>query len=110
LTIVPAKTGPVLVVTAPYDVLLTSGLGLVFGTGKPRVYPFQTCNLVGCVAEIALTPGLREAMLQAKDGKLLFGSLNQKVVAISFSLQDFRRAEKALFASQKKRNFLGVAI
>jgi invasion protein IalB len=110
LTIVPAKTGTVLVVTAPYDVLLPAGMGLVLGNDKPRAYPYQLCNLAGCVAQIPFDDNLRNAMLNAQQGKLLFGSLNRKIVAVVFSLKGFADAEKALEAHQNKQSFLGMAI
>jgi invasion protein IalB len=110
LTIVPAKTGSVLVVTAPYDVLLPAGLGLVLGKDKPRAYPYQICNISGCVAQIPFDDKLRDAMLNNDQGKLLFGSLNKKIVAVMFSLTGFADAEKALDAHQNKNSFLGMAI
>lgn len=110
LTIVPAKTGTVLVVTAPYDVLLPAGLGLVLGSDKPRAYPYQFCNFAGCVAQIPFDDNLRNAMLNNSQGKLLFGSLNKKVVAVVFSLKGFADAEKALEAHQNKSSFLGMSL
>lgn len=110
LTIVPAKTGTVLVVTAPYDVLLPAGMGLVLGKDKPRAYPYQICNLAGCVAQIPFDDRLRNAMLNNDQGKLLFASLNKKIVAVVFSLKGFADAEKALEAHQNKSSFLGMSL
>lgn len=110
MTIVPVKTGAVLVVTAPYDVLLPAGMGLVLGNDKPRAYPYQLCNLAGCVVQIPFDDNLRNAMLNNDQGKLLFGSLNKKIVAVVFSLKGFADAEKALEAHQNKNSFLGMTI
>jgi invasion protein IalB len=110
LTIVPAKAGAVLVITAPYDVLLPAGLGLVIGNDKPRAYPYQFCNFAGCVVQIRFDDNLRDAMVKAQQGKLLFGSLDKKIVAVVFSLKGFADAEKALEAHQNKNSFLGISL
>jgi invasion protein IalB len=110
LTIVPTKSGTILAITAPYDVLLTAGVGLAVGDGKPRLYSYQTCNGTGCIATIPIDDAMRDAMLHAKTGKLLFGSLNQRAISVLFSLQGFDRADKALEARQHHHGFLGMAI
>jgi invasion protein IalB len=110
LTILPAKKGKVLVVTAPFNVLLPEGFGLVLGKDKPRVYPFQTCSPAGCIAEVKMDDALRDAMRHTEQGKLLFGNLEQKTVTIEFSLKGFGRADKAFEAHQHRHSFLGMAI
>jgi invasion protein IalB len=108
LTMVPAKSGTVLVVTVPFDVLLTSGIGLVLGDGKPRVYPYLTCNNDGCLAQIPVDDDLRAQMRRNQKGKLLIGSLDRKTVAIVFSLSGFASADDALMARQNPHSFLGI--
>ena len=110
LTVLRSKTGTVLVVTAPFNVLLPEGLGLALGNDKPRAYAFQTCNPAGCIAEIKMDDALRDAMRNATQGKLLFGSLDRKTVTVEFSLQGFDRADKAFEAHQHRHSFLGMAI
>jgi invasion protein IalB len=110
LTMVPAKPGAVLVVTVPYNVLLTSGIGLVLGDGKPRVYPYLTCNNAGCIAQIPVDADLRAQMRAGDKGKLLLGSLDRKTVAIVFSLNGFAAADDALMARRHPLSFLGMAI
>jgi invasion protein IalB len=110
LAIVPAKSGSVLVVTAPFDVLLTAGMGLVLDGGKPRAYPYVTCNNAGCIAQIPFDDALRSEMRSAKQGKLLFGNLDRKTVAVMFSLDGFARADDAIKARQSGHTFFGMAI
>ncbi len=110
LTMVPNKTGAVLVVTVPHDVLLTAGIGLVLGDAKPRVYPYLTCNSAGCIAQIPLDEALLAQMRQAGNGKLLVGSLDRKTVQIVFSLSGFARADEAFMARQNGSSFFGMAI
>jgi invasion protein IalB len=101
LAIVPAKSGTVLAITAPFDVLLPPGLGLGFGNDKPHVYAYRTCNYAGCIVEIPLDDALKSSFENSANGKLLLASLSGKLVSISFSLSGFPRAEKALLANQK---------
>jgi invasion protein IalB len=110
LAMLHTKKGTVLVVTAPFNVLLPEGLGLVLGKDKPRVYSFQACNTVGCIAEIKVDDALRNELRQTAQGKLLFGNLDRKTVAIEFSLQGFEQADKAFEAHRHRHSFLGMAI
>jgi invasion protein IalB len=87
-----------MIVTMPFDVLLEPGMGLMVGTDKVRVYPYQTCNGVGCVATIAVDDKLASSLRGAKDARLLFAALNNKPIGLSFSLNGF---DKAYDASSK---------
>lgn len=100
-TIVPAKSGTILAITAPFDVLLPPGLGLVLGNDKPRTYAYQTCNANGCIVEMPMDDAMKASFENSSDGKLLLASLNGKLVSVTFSLKGFPRAEKALIANQK---------
>ena len=51
-----------LIVTVPFNVLLDPGIGLGLGNDKPRVYPFETCNGVGCIGRIPLDDDLAKAI------------------------------------------------
>jgi invasion protein IalB len=110
LTLVHAKERVVLVVTVPFDVLLTSGVGLDLGDGKPRAYHYLTCNSAGCIAQIPVDANMQAQMRQGQRGKLLLGSLDRKTVAIVFSLTGFAAADDALAARRHSHSFLGMAI
>lgn len=110
LTLLPAKTGTALIVTVPFDVLLTAGAGLSLGDAKPRIYPYLTCNNAGCIAQIPVDDALRAQMRASGQGKLLVGSLDRKTVQIVFSLSGFARADDAMKARQNRHGFLGLPI
>ncbi len=99
-----AKDGVEMVVTAPFDVLLPPGMGLVIGTDKVRVYPYQTCNSVGCIATIPVDDKLLGSLRAAKDAKLLIMAPNNKPVAVPFSMNGFTRAHDALTNFEARRN------
>ncbi|HEY5337258.1 MAG TPA: invasion associated locus B family protein, partial [Rhizomicrobium sp.] len=106
LTASLAPAGPVMVVTVPYNVLLEAGMALGFGSDKPKVYPYATCNMAGCVAQIPIDAAMRNSLRDAPQGKLLFEGLNKRVVQVSFSLNGFKRADDA--ANQSKSGFMGM--
>jgi len=93
LVLVHAKTGPALIVTVPYNVMIASGIGLAFGKDKPRVYPLMTCDGEGCIAKIPVDDALRSGMRQNPQGRILFANMQKQVVQISFSLNGFVRAD-----------------
>lgn len=93
LNLVPGAKGQVLVVTVPYDVLIAPGLGLGFGGGKPKTYPYFTCNGVGCVARIALDNAMRASLRQESQGQLVFVNANNQSVQVTYPLAGFKRAD-----------------
>lgn len=93
LSLIDTKTGRQLIVTVPYDVLLPSGVGLVFGKDKVRVYPYKTCDMNGCVAQVTVDDALLKAMRPQRDAKILLAQLDNRVAALPFSLKGFARAE-----------------
>ena len=103
LAFADGKAGRELVVTVPYDVLLPSGVGLVFGKDKVRVYPYKTFYTPGCIALIKVDDGLIKAMRPQRDAKLLLAQLDNRVAALPFSLKGFARAEDAYTSDRAKR-------
>ena len=99
-----AKTGMELVVTMPFDILLSPGMGLSVGTDKVRVYPYQTCSRSGCIATIPVDDALRTSLHNAKQARLLFAMLNNRPVGLPFSLNGFARADDAFTNFESRRN------
>ena len=56
------EAGNTLIVTVPFNVLLDPGIGISLGNDKPRVYPFETCNGVGCIVRIKFDEDLQKAI------------------------------------------------
>lgn len=92
-----------LIITVPYDVLLPSGVGLVLGKDKPRVYPYRTCDDNGCIADTKFDDALVKAMRPQPEAKLLIAQLDNKVAALPFSLKGFTKAEDAYNSDQARR-------
>jgi len=108
LRLVQGDKGSVLVVTAPYNVLLRPGLGLAFGDAKPRIYPFITCNGEGCVVQIPVDDALRASLRQEPQARLLFANMNKQTVQVSFSLRGFKRADDVARRFESKLWWLGA--
>ncbi|MEJ1968165.1 MAG: invasion associated locus B family protein [Rhizomicrobium sp.] len=96
-----------LLVTVPFNVLLDPGIGLGIGTDKPKVYPFETCNGVGCVVRIAFTDDLVKSLKTAADGnvpaRILFAGLDGKPVGLPFSLKGYSDVIAAYNDNEAKR-------
>lgn len=103
LVIFRLKDDNQLIVTVPYNVLLDPGIGLAFGKDKPRVYPFETCNGVGCVVRIKYDDDLVKAIAAAPDARILFAGLDGKPVGLPFSLKGFVDANNAFASAEARR-------
>lgn len=96
--------GMEMIITMPYDVLLDPGMGLSVGSDPVRVYPYQTCNGIGCVAAVPVDDKLVTSLRNAKDARLLFAALNNKPIGLSFSLSGFDAAYNAYSNAESKRH------
>jgi invasion protein IalB len=103
LSIFRLKGASTLVVTVPYNVLLDPGIGIGLGNDKPRVYPFETCNGVGCVVRITFDDDLASAIAAAPQARILFAGLDGKPVGLPFSLKGFKEANNAFASTEAKR-------
>jgi invasion protein IalB len=103
LSIFRVKDASTLVVTVPFNVLLDPGIGLGLGNDKPRVYPFETCNGVGCVVRIAFDDGLQKAIGAAPQARILFAGLDGKPVGLPFSLKGYSDVMSAFDNAEGKR-------
>jgi len=92
-----------LIVTVPYNVLLEPGIGIGLGNDKPRIYPFETCNGIGCVVRIAFDDDLAKAIGAAPQARILFAGLDGKPVGLPFSLKGYKDALAAFNSAEGKR-------
>jgi len=93
-----------LIVTVPFNVLLDPGIGLGLGNDKPRVYPFETCNTVGCVVRIPFDDNLAKAVGAAPQARILLAGLDGKPVGLPFSLKGYQDALAAFSSAEAKRH------
>jgi invasion protein IalB len=90
--------------TLPYGVALTAGMGLVVGKDPVRIYPYRTCNTVGCIAVTDFDDKLSDSIKAAPDARVMFASLDGKPVAVPLSLKGFKTALGVYNSAEAKRH------
>lgn len=103
LSIFKLKGESVMLVTVPYNVLLEPGIGLGFGNDKPLVYPFETCNGVGCIVKVPFNDALAKKLSGAPQARILFAGLDGKPVGLPFSLKGFKASYAAYNSKEGQR-------
>jgi invasion protein IalB len=99
-----------MIFTVPLGLALQPGMGLIIGkdaSGKdnaPLVFPYRTCNSVGCIAELPLDDKALAGMNAGKDGKVLFAGLDGKPVAVPLSLKGYAEASHAYRSAEARRS------
>jgi invasion protein IalB len=81
-----------LIVTLPYNTLLEPGMALAFDAAKPQVFPYETCNGVGCVVRIAFDDKFGAEFAAASRSRILFAGLDAKPVGLPYSMRGFADA------------------
>ena len=104
LSIFRLKGANTMVVTVPFNVLLDPGIGLGLGNDKPRVYPFEICNSVGCVVRFPFDEVLAKAIATAPQARILFAGLDGKPVGLPFSLKGYADALGVFNSNEAKRH------
>ncbi|HEX4301893.1 MAG TPA: invasion associated locus B family protein [Rhizomicrobium sp.] len=109
LSIFRIKGAATMVVTVPYNVLLDPGIGLQFGTDKPRVYPFEVCNEVGCLVRVPFDDSLAKAMSAAAaaatpGARILLVGMDGKPAALPFSLKGYKDVYHVFDSTEAKRH------
>ncbi len=92
-----------MLVTVPFNVLLDPGIGIVFGTDKPKLYQYEYCGGLGCVVRVKYDADVENAMVAASQAKILLAGLDGKAAALPFSLKGFVEAHKAFVSDAAKR-------
>jgi len=104
LSIFRLKGDNTLIVTVPFNVLLEPGLALGFGNDKPLIYPYETCNGVGCIVRVKFDDTLRAALGKTTSARVLFAGLDGKPVGLPFSVKGFNEAAAAFDTAEARRH------
>jgi invasion protein IalB len=103
LTVFRLKDARTMIVTVPFNVLLEPGIGIGLGNDKPRIYPFETCNGMGCLVRISVDDKLWAAIGSAPQARILVAGLDGKPVGLAFSLKGFSAASDAFANAEAQR-------
>jgi invasion protein IalB len=104
LSIFRLKDDNTLIITVPFNVLLEPGLALGFGNDKPLVYPYETCNGVGCIVRVKFDDALRASIGKTAQARVLFAGLDGKPVGLPFSVKGFNEAAAAFDTAEARRH------
>ena len=104
-TITTDKDGKqVLGFTLPYGVALEAGMGLQFGTDPVKVYPYRTCNTIGCIAVTPFDQAMSTSLKSGKDTFLMFAGLDGKPVKMPISLKGYDRSYGVWKSAEARRH------
>lgn len=91
-----AAEEPVLLLTFPSGILLSTGWQYQIDAGRPSVLPFEICNSEGCHVGVKLDATLLNAMKRGSKMKVTFFDAAREKVTPEISLIGFTKAWEAL--------------
>jgi invasion protein IalB len=103
LSLIRVKGKNELYVTVPFNVLLEPGIALSLGSEKPRLYPYEVCNSVGCLVKVPVDDALINAIRNAPQARVLLAGLDGKPVGLPFSLKGFGDGVDAFDSAEATR-------
>ncbi len=90
--------------TLPFGVALEAGMGLRLGKEPVKVYPYRTCNQVGCIATTPFDDNLKNALKNSEDAAVMFAGLDGKPVAVPVSFKGYQKSLSAWHAAENRRH------
>jgi invasion protein IalB len=98
------EDAPLVVITAPFNVLLQAGMGLTVDAGAMKVFPFRVCLASGCIAQLMPDEQLTRSILHAQRLRVTVAGLDGKSVPIELSPKGFDHAVRAMQDWEDKRH------
>jgi invasion protein IalB len=90
--------------TLPHGVALEAGMGLRIGKEPVKVYPYRTCNSVGCIAVTPWTDALANSLKNADDVAVMFAGLDGKPVSVPMSFKGYSKSYSAWKSAEARRH------
>jgi invasion protein IalB len=90
--------------TLPFGVALEAGMGMRIGKDPVKVYPYRTCNSVGCIATTPFDEPLSNSLKGSDDASVLFAGLDGKPVSVPFSFKGYQTSMSAWKSAEAKRH------
>jgi invasion protein IalB len=87
----------------PLGVALEAGMGMTIGKDPVKVYPYRTCNAVGCLATAPFDDKLAAALKGATEAKLMFATLEGKPIAVNVTFKGYSKGVRAWRSGDAKR-------
>jgi invasion protein IalB len=92
LTVLPKNKSDVMEIIVPLGLMIPPGVRVAIGSGQPIPIAFETCNQVGCVAELPIDAATGDALAHNSGGRLIVVNGAGNEVPIAFSLRGFGAA------------------
>ena len=104
-TITTDKDGKqVLGFVLPFGVALEAGMGLKVGKDPVKVYPYRTCNSIGCIATTSFDDKLATSLKSTDDASVMFAGLDGKPVSVPMSIKGYQQSLSAWKSAEARRN------
>ena len=78
--------------------------GQKIGADPVKVYPYRTCNSVGCIATAEFDDKTVGALKGASDAQVMFATLDGKPIAEPVSFKGYKKAYSAWRSAEAKRH------
>ena len=100
-----ADSNPNLMITVPHGVLIDQGVGLSVTGVDMKVRPYETCDNIGCIANLAVDEQTLNAMKTNEKAQIVVVPGNGQPVSIPFSLNGFADGYAELRSANSSRSF-----
>jgi invasion protein IalB len=90
--------------TLPHGVALEAGMGLQVGKDPVKVFPYRTCNSLGCIATAPYDDKLAASMKGASEADVMFATLDGKPIKVPMSTKGYSKAVAAWKSGDAKRH------
>lgn len=88
----------------PLGVALEAGMGLTLGKDPVKVYPYRTCNAIGCIATTPFDEKLAASLSGATEANVAFATLEGKPIAMPLSMKGYQKGLRAMQSADAKRH------
>ena len=88
----------------PHGVALEAGMGLRIGKDPVKIFPYRTCNTVGCLATAPFDDKLASSLKANTEVAILFATLEGKPIAEAVSMKGFSKSYALWRSSDSKRH------
>ena len=100
-----ADPNPNLTMTVPHGVLIDQGVGLSVTGLDMKVRPFETCDNIGCIANLAVDEQTLNALKTNDKAQIVVVPGNGQPVSVPFSLNGFADGYADMRSANASRSF-----
>jgi invasion protein IalB len=95
---------PIIGFTLPHMVALEAGMGLQVGNDPVKVFPYRSCNQLGCLSTAPYDEKLAASVKGASQAFVMFATLDGKPIKVPMSTKGYPKALSAWKSGDAKRH------